>query len=244
VRESKALGTSARYSDASMTASAPPTESVEIAPQGAAKSAVIFLHGLGSDGHELAAMVPAMRIPNEAAIRWVFPHAASRPLSIAGREKRTAWFDVGPEDLWRAMASDLDGLAKADQLVRTLIEREIARGVPSNRIFVGGFSQGGALGAYTALRYEKPLAGAIALSTFLARNVELEAQSVSANRGLPAFAAHGTRDRLVAPSRGRELRDRLTELGCVVTFREYAMDHEVCVEELVELGAWIAARTR
>ncbi len=227
-----------------MTARTIPIDAVEIASEKAAKSAVILLHGLGSDGHELAAMVPAMRVPAENAIRWVIPHAASRPLSIAGREKRTAWFDVGPEDLWRAEASDLDGLAKADQFVRTLIEREVARGVPSSRIFVGGFSQGGALGTYTALRFEKPLAGAIALSTFLARNVALESQSMSANRGLPVFAAHGTRDRLVAPARGRQLRDRLTELGCVVTFREYAMDHEVCVEELVELGAWIAARMR
>lgn len=225
-----------------MTQPAAPPNAVEIEPQGRAKSAVIFLHGLGADGHEFAAAVPALQIPPEAAIRWVIPHAAARPLAIAGGEKRTAWFDVGPEDLWRAEASDLAGLARADVLVRSMVEREIARGIPSNRIVLGGFSQGGALASYVALRFEKPLAGAFALSTFSARNVPLEAQSVSANRGLPVFAAHGTQDRLVAPSRGRELRDRMLELGCEVTFREYPMGHEVCVEELVELGAWIAAR--
>lgn len=224
------------------TAAAP--NAVEIDPTGRATAVVIFLHGLGSDGRELAAMVPAMRLPADAGIRWVIPHAESRPLAIAGGEKRTAWFDVGPEDLWRAESSDLAGLARADAYVRSLVEREIARGIPSNRIVLGGFSQGGALAGYVALRYEKPLAGAFALSTFSARNVPLEAQSVSANRGLPVFAAHGTRDRVVAPARGRELRDRFVQLGCGVTFREYAMDHEVCAEELAELGAWIAARVR
>lgn len=217
---------------------------VEIAPAGPVRGAVLLLHGLGSDGHDMASLVAGLRLPAELGLRWILPHAAARPLSIAGGEKRAAWFDVGPEDLWRAEASDRPGLARADELVRALIEREIARGVPSSRIAVGGFSQGGALGTYAALRYEKPLAGAIALSTFLARNVPLEAESLSANRGLPVFAAHGTRDRLVAPSRGRELRDRLAQLGCDVTFREYPMDHEVCVEELADLGAWIAARYR
>lgn len=215
---------------------------LEIAPAGPARAAVVLLHGLGSDGHELAALVPAMKIPPTTAIRWVIPHAAARPLAIAGGEPRTAWFDVGPDDLWRAESSDRAGLERADLLVRGLVEREIARGIPSNRIVLGGFSQGGALATYTALRFEKPLAGAIALSTYLARNVELEAQSVSANRGLPVFAAHGTRDRLVSPARGRELRDRLAQLGCEVTFREYPMDHEVCVEELVDLGTWLATR--
>jgi len=215
---------------------------VEIEPTGRAKSAVIFLHGLGSDGHELAAVVPAMRIAPEAGVRWVIPHADIRPLAIAGGEKRRAWFDVGPEDLWRAESSDLPGLAKADAYVRALVEREIARGVPSNRIVLGGFSQGGALAGYVALRYEKPLAGTFALSTFSARNVPLEAQSVSANRGLPVFAAHGTQDRLVAPARGRELRDRFAELGCDVTFREYPMGHEMVAEELADLGWWLAAR--
>ncbi|MCY2960544.1 MAG: dienelactone hydrolase family protein [Planctomycetota bacterium] len=223
---------------------AAPPKAVEIEPSGRAKAAVIFLHGLGSDGHELAAMVPAMGIAPAAGVRWILPHAASRPLAIAGGEPRTAWFDVGPEDIWRAQASDLAGLAKADALVRSLIEREIARGVPSNKIVVGGFSQGGALTAYVALRYEKPLAGAFTLSTFAARNVQLEAQSVSANRGLPVFSAHGTQDRIVAPARGRELRDRMRELGCDVTFREYPMDHGFCVEELVDLGQWIEARAR
>lgn len=227
-----------------MKPSATGPDAVEIEPAVRAKAAVIFLHGLGSDGHELAAMVPAMRIAPEAGIRWVIPHAQLRPLAIAGGEKHAAWFDVGPEDLWRAESSDLVGLAKADAYVRSLVEREIARGIPSNRIVLGGFSQGGALAGYVALRFEKPLAGAFALSTFSARNVPLEAQSVSANRGLPVFAAHGTEDRLVAPARGRELRERFVELGADVTFREYPMGHEFCVEELVDLGAWIAARVR
>jgi len=219
-------------------------EPLEIAPAGKAKASVIFLHGLGADGHDLAPIVPALKLAPELGIRWILPTAATRPLGAAGGEMRTAWFDMGPEDLWRAVSSDPTGLAQADGLVRSMIEREIARGVPSNRIVVGGFSQGGALAAYVAVRFEKPLAGAFALSTFLARNVPVEAQSVSANRGLPVFAAHGTEDRLVAPARGRELRDRMVELGCEVTFREYPMGHSVCVEEIADLSAWLAARLR
>jgi phospholipase/carboxylesterase len=165
-------------------------------------------------------------------------------LSINGGAVGTGWFDIGPEDLWRAETSDPAGLKLADALVRSLVEHEIERGIPSNRIVLGGFSQGGALAAYVAVRFEKPLAGAFALSTFLARNVPVEAQAVSANRGLPVFAAHGTEDRLIAPALGRELRDRLAELGCGVTYREYPMGHEVCAAELADLGAWIAVRSR
>ncbi|MBL8861234.1 MAG: carboxylesterase [Planctomycetes bacterium] len=225
-----------------MNAPATAVPVVEIEPQAPVRSAVIFLHGLGSDGRELAAMVPAMLVPVERRIRWVLPSAPERSLGIAGGERRTAWFDVGPEDLWRAETSDPAGLARADVQLRALIERELARGVPSNRLVVGGFSQGGALAAYTALRYEKPLAGVFALSTFLARNVHLEAESVAANRGLPAFVAHGTEDRLVPPARGRELAERLAALGATVTQREWRMGHEIAVEELAALGAWIATR--
>lgn len=232
------------YDRAMSKAPATPPSAVEIDPASPARASVIFLHGLGSDGHDVASTVPGLRIPREIPLRFVFPHADARPLGIAGGELRTAWFDIGPEDLWRAETSDPAGLARADTLVRAMVEREIARGIPSNRIVLGGFSQGGALASYVAVRFEKPLAGSFALSTFLARNVAIEAQSVSANRGLPVFAAHGTQDRLIAPANGRALRDRLTEIGCDVTFREYPMDHEVCAEELADLGAWITALLR
>jgi phospholipase/carboxylesterase len=220
-----------------------PVPTVEIEPQGAARTAVLFLHGLGSSGRELAEMVPALRVPPERRVRWILPSAAERPLGITGGALRTAWFDVGPEDLWRGETSDPAGLAKADALLRTLIEREIARGVPSNRIIVGGFSQGGALSAWTALRFEKPLAGLFTLSTFLARNLRLEAESVPANRGLPVFASHGGEDRLVPPARGRDLVERLAALGAVVTSHTWRMGHEIAVEELAALGQWITART-
>jgi phospholipase/carboxylesterase len=126
--------------------------------------------------------------------------------------------------------------------VRSLVEREIERGVPSRNIVIAGFSQGGAMAVFTALRYEKPLAGAIALSTYLVLGETLDAEISSANRGLAVFQAHGTEDPLVLFKRGEELHKRLTGVGCDVTWRTYRMQHEVCMEEIVEVGEWLRER--
>jgi len=219
-------------------------DAVVIEPRGKARASVILLHGLGADGHDLAPAMSHTGIDPQLGLRWILPHAAERAVGFAGGQRMRAWFDIAADDLRRAEATDLDGLKSADTLVRGFVEREIERGVPSNNIVIGGFSQGGALATYVALRHEKPLAGAIALSTYLARNVTLEVQSMSANRGLPVFAAHGTLDRVVPVSRGRELRDRLQQLGCSVEYHEYPMDHTVCLEELQALGRWLTTVIR
>lgn len=224
-----------------MSATLLPT--VEVEPKSKATATVIFLHGLGADGHDFESVVPHLILDTEAAIRFVFPHAPKRPVSLNQGFVMPAWFDIGPSDLVRGESSDLPGVRKAADQVRALIDREVARGIPSRNVVVGGFSQGGALATYVALRHPTPLAGLIALSTFLPQNAPLESEVTSANRALPAFLAHGSRDQVVSPVLGRQLRDRLATIGCAVEWHEYPMSHEVCMEQLRDWSRWLGARS-
>lgn len=223
-----------------MTATLLPT--VEVEPASKATSAVIFLHGLGADGHDFEPIVPHLVRGLDSATRFVFPHAPRRPVSLNQGYVMPAWFDIGPADLMRGESSDLPGVKVAAEQVRALIDREVTRGVAARHVVVGGFSQGGALATYVALRHPQPLGGLIALSTFLPANAPLESEVSVANRSLPAFLAHGTRDAVVAPSLGRALRDRLQRLGCPVEWHEYPMAHEVCVEQIQDWSHWLRAR--
>ncbi len=215
---------------------------VEIEPRTKARATVIFLHGLGADGHDFETVVPHLGLPPELGVRFVFPHAPRRPVTLNQGFVMPAWFDIGPDDLMRGESSDLTGIKRAEDQVRALIDREIARGVESQKIVVGGFSQGGALAAWVALRHPKPLAGLIALSTFLAKNAPIESDATPANRSIATFAAHGTRDGVVGVAYGRKLMERLRAIGCDVEWHEYPMAHEVCLEEIAHWGAWLRAR--
>ena len=170
-----------------MTATLLPT--VEVEPSAKATASVIFLHGLGADGHDFESVVPHLVTDTDAAIRFVFPHAPKRPVSLNQGFVMPAWFDIGPSDLTRGESSDLPGVKKAADQIRALVDREVARGIPSRNIVVGGFSQGGALATYVALRHPQPLAGLVALSTFIPKNAPLESETTSANRSIPAFVA-------------------------------------------------------
>lgn len=215
---------------------------VEIEPAEKARATVIFLHGLGADGHDFEPIVPHLRLPTELGVRFVFPHAPSRPVTLNQGWVMPAWFDIGPDDLMRGESSDLAGIQRAEQQVRALVDREVARGIETQNIVLGGFSQGGALATWVALRHPKPLAGLIALSTFLARNAPLEADATPANRSIATFGAHGTRDAVVGVAAGRKLMERLRAIGCDVEWHEYPMAHEVCLEEIAHWGAWLRAR--
>ena len=215
---------------------------VEVEPRVKARATFIFLHGLGADGHDFETIVPHLELPPELGVRFVFPHAPKRPVTLNGGIVMPAWFDIGGDDLMRGESSDLAGIKAAEKQIHALIEREIARGVDSQNIVIGGFSQGGALAAWIALRYPKPLAGLIALSTFLAKNAPLEADATIANRSIATFAAHGTRDGVVGIAYGRNLSERLKKIGCDVEWHEYPMAHEVCMEEIAHWGAWLRAR--
>jgi phospholipase/carboxylesterase len=213
---------------------------VEIEPKGSAQSSVVWLHGLGADGNDFVPIIPHLGIEERHALRFVFPHAPRIPVSLNMGMVMPAWYDIAGPDL--RYRQDVDGIRRSEAQVRALVEREIERGVPSRRILLAGFSQGGAMAVHVALRFPQPLAGAVALSTYLVMGDTLEAEIASANRGLPVFQAHGGSDPMVHIERGEALREKLVETGSEVTWHEYPMMHEVCLEEIEALGAWMNAR--
>jgi len=210
---------------------------VEIEPERPARSAVIWLHGLGADGHDFVPVVPMLGVDEGAAVRFVFPHAPPRPVSINAGMVMPAWYDLHEADLERRQ--DEAGIRRADAWLCALIERELARGIASSRVVLAGFSQGGAVATFTALRYPRPLAGLIALSTYLVGGESLDREASLSNKSLPVFQAHGAHDPLVLPARGRALNERLRAHGCDVTWKTYPMDHSVCAEEVGDIGRWM-----
>ena len=215
---------------------------VEIEPRSRAAHSVIWLHGLGADGNDFVPIVPHLRLDPELAVRFVFPHAPRIPVTLNSGFVMPAWYDIYGPDL--RQGQDEAGIRRSAAQVKALIEREVERGVPTRKVVLAGFSQGGAIAVYSALRHEKPLAGVIALSTYLVLGESLAAEISSANRGIAVFQAHGTEDPMVPFRRGEDLRRQLLDLGCDVTWRTYPMQHEVCMEEIADIGAWLDARLR
>ena len=220
-----------------MTASLLPT--VEIDPPGAARHAVIWLHGLGADGHDFEPIVPALGVDPALAVRFVFPHAPARPVTINAGMVMPAWYDIRELSLRRDV--DEQGLLESAAGVRALVGREGERGIPPERIVLAGFSQGGAVALYTALRHPRRLAGILALSTYLLGDETLESERSAANRETPVFQAHGELDPMVPIEAGTIARDRLLELGQPHAWHAYRMGHEVCVEEIRAVGNWLNA---
>jgi phospholipase/carboxylesterase len=208
---------------------------------GAPEGSVIWLHGLGADGHDFEPIVPELRLPAELKLRFVFPHAPVRPVTINGGMSMRAWYDMlsldrdGPEDEAgiRASAASLDDL----------IEREKKRGIATNKIVVAGFSQGGAIALHTALRCKQKLAGLMALSTYLPVAHTFEREVVqpadSGHLDLPVFIAHGSLDPVLPIALGRDSADLLIAHGFNVEWHEYSMAHSVCMEEIADIRAWL-----
>lgn len=212
---------------------------VEIEPSsGAADGAVIWLHGLGADGHDFEPLVPHLGLGEDHRVRFVFPHAPRIPVTINMGMVMPAWYDIVQMDLRRA--HDESGVRASQARVETLVRRERERGVPAARIVLAGFSQGGAVAVHTALRHEERLAGVLALSTYLVCEDSLEAERSEVNRDVRVFQAHGTFDPMVPVERGVAARDRLLELGYDVTWHTYPMEHQVHPEEIRDIGEWLA----
>jgi phospholipase/carboxylesterase len=210
---------------------------IELTTGEAPQLAVIWLHGLGADGHDFEPIVPELKL--SLPVRFVFPHAPVRPVTINGGMVMRAWYDILGFD--RHAKEDAAGIRASAIAVGQLIEREIERGIPSERIVLAGFSQGGAVALHAALREPRPLAGVLALSTYLPLATSLASERSPANAGVPIFMAHGTSDSVLPLSLGESSRRALEALGYAVDWRSYPMAHSVCLEEVGAIGAWLAA---
>ena len=219
-----------------MSAELLPSVELETAPNPTAS--VIWLHGLGADGNDFPPIVPELRLPASLALRFVFPHAPVRPVTINNGMRMRAWYDIAAADL--SNRADLAGVRQSQALLEALIGREMSRGIAAARIVLAGFSQGGAIALYTGVRHAERLAGIIALSTYLVSLDTLAAEASSANRGLPIFMAHGTADPIVRHEWAEASRRALEAAGYKVDWHSYRMEHSLCLEEVVALGAWLA----
>jgi phospholipase/carboxylesterase len=213
---------------------------VVLSPNAPVQCSVIWLHGLGADGYDFVPITEELDLPSTMGARFVFPHARQRPVTVNNGFVMRAWYDIRGFGL--TSAEDEAGVRESDALVRKLIEQEIKAGVAARSIVLAGFSQGGAMALYSGLRYPERLGGIIGLSTYLPLRDSLPKEAATANRDVPILMCHGTRDQVVAEIAGQLSRDLLTGLGYIVEWRSYAMEHQVCPEEVAEIARWLKAR--
>ena len=211
-----------------------PLPTVEINPAEAPVAVVIWLHGLGADGHDFEPIVPQLHLPADLPVRFVFPHAPEMAVTAFGGQRARAWFDFDPGG-----GADFPGLEKSVRQIRDLIQYEIDSGTPAERILLAGFSQGGVLAFHTALYYSKPLAGILALSTFLANGESLGSAKAEANAQIPILMCHGQQDAVLPMALGQSALTTLTTAGYAVEWHDYPMGHEVCMEEIQEISRWL-----
>jgi phospholipase/carboxylesterase len=212
-------------------------EFVEVSTSNTPDSSIIWLHGLGADGHDFEGLVSELQLPKTLRVKFLFPHAPVQPVSINGGFPMRAWFDILGLD--RNANQDEAGIRRAEQLVNQLIEQTIQTGIPSERIIVGGFSQGGALALHLALRYPQKLAGAIGLSTYVPLAGFVSNEKHQVNSKLPLFLAHGTQDNIVPYQFGKISYELLTKLDYPVTWKEYPIGHTVSAQEIENISQWV-----
>lgn len=200
---------------------------------------IIWLHGLGADSGDFVPVADELKLP--VAVRYIFPDAPLRPVTINGGMVMRAWYDIAGPSI--AAQQDAAGIRASQLLVEELIAQEMARGIVPGHIFLAGFSQGGAIALHTALRQATPLGGVLALSTYLPLAESAASETHAVARSMPIFMAHGRADPVIPCALGIASREALLELGYAVEWHEYAMQHSVCEEELSDIGAWLARRT-
>jgi len=214
-------------------------ETIEIETAASPDAAVIWLHGLGADGHDFEPVVPELRLPAKLGVRFVFPHAPVRPVTLNMGMRMRAWYDIYQLGGGR---EDAEGIRASQALTEGLIAREQSRGISPDRIVLAGFSQGGAIVLHTGLRHADRLAGILALSTYLPLSGSLPGEANEANREVPIFMGHGRFDDVIPIGRAQQSRKLLEQQGYPVAWHEYPMPHSVCGEEIADISGWLLSR--
>lgn len=215
-------------------------EHVEINTGNKPAGTVIWMHGLGADGWDFVPIVKELGLPEKLALRFIFPHAPMRPVTLNNGYVMRAWYDIAMTELQRI--TDEKGIRESQRQIEAFMAREKERGIASDKIVLAGFSQGGAIALQTGLRHAEPLAGILALSTYLALAESLAAEGTPANKSIPIFMAHGSEDPVVPIELAETSRDTLKSHGYNVRWTDYPMPHSVCMEEVAAIGEWLAER--
>lgn len=215
-------------------------ETIELETAKNPTAAVIWMHGLGADGNDFVPIVNELDLSGAPAIRFVFPHAPMRPVTINNGYVMRAWYDVSFGDLeGHSRKADEKGVRESQAQIGALIARENGRGIAANRTVLAGFSQGGAVALQTGLRYPEALAGVMALSTYLPLAESFTKEATPANAKTSIFMAHGTHDPVVPYAMGKTSHERLQQAGYAVEWHDYPMQHSVCLEEIADVGRWL-----
>jgi phospholipase/carboxylesterase len=216
-------------------------EAVEVGDSPNPEGSVIWLHGLGADGHDFEPLVPELGLAGQLELRFVFPHAPVRPVTINGGVSMRAWYDI--LTLERGGPQDEAGIRDSGRLLEMLIEREVGRGIPHEKIVLAGFSQGGAIALHTALRQPGRLAGLMALSTYLPLDEYFDSEvannTAAQSQELPIFMAHGSFDPMLPMTLGQHSQQTLENAGYQVEWHDYPMAHAVCAEEITDIRNWL-----
>ena len=214
-------------------------ECIEINPEKEPAYVVIWLHGLGADGHDFETIVPALQLPESLPVRFVLPHAPLRSVTVNMGTVMRAWYDIRELDVTQDV--DVVNIEASARQLRDLVQRELDAGILSTRILLAGFSQGGTIALHTALRYEKPLAGVLAMSTYLPTVDSLDAGRSAVNRDIPILMLHGEYDPVIPVACAESTRHELTRREYAVQWHTYPMQHHVCIDEIREIRTWLLA---
>ncbi len=212
-------------------------ECIELQSRATPLASIIWLHGLGADGHDFVPIVRELNLEKVLPLRFIFPHAPVMPITINNGYPMRAWYDIRTPDFLQR--EDEAGVRTSQAAVEQLIQRENERGIPCERIVLAGFSQGGAITLQTGLRYPQRLAGLLALSTYLPLSDSAASERHGANHDTPIFMAHGTQDTIVPFQRGQQSKEQLEQLGHKIEWHEYPMQHSVCADEVGDIGKWL-----